>query len=263
MKVLFFGDIVGRVGRRALASVLPDLKAKYQPDAIIANVENLAHGKGVTVKTLIEVKELGIDGFTSGNHVWKKEEVVAAAAASGVLLATPLNDPRTPDGHGYIKLNVAGLELLVVNLLGRIFMKETDLTCPFRAMDYLLAANASFKGPIILDFHAEATSEKVALGWYLNGRVGAVLGTHTHVPTADYKLLPQGTAYVTDLGMVGPADSVLGVTKELIIAKFLTNGPIIFDYPEDGPAEVNAVLLEFDASNKAVRLEKINQLVQT
>lgn len=263
MKVLFFGDIVGKVGRRALASVLPGLKAKYQPDAIIANVENLAHGKGVTIKTLTEVKELGIDGFTSGNHVWKKADVLLASKESGVLLATPLNDPRTPEGHGYFKLNVAGLELLVVNLLGRTFMIETGLTCPFKAMDYFLAANASFKGPIILDFHAEATSEKVALGWYLNGRVGAVLGTHTHVPTSDYKILPQGTAYVTDLGMVGPANTVLGVTKELIIEKFLTDGPIIFDYPEDGPAEVNAVLLEFDENNQAVKIEKINQLVQT
>ncbi|MEK7067482.1 MAG: YmdB family metallophosphoesterase, partial [Patescibacteria group bacterium] len=195
--------------------------------------------------------------------VWKKEDVVLAAQESGALLATPLNDPRTPDGCGSFKLNIAGSGLLVVNLLGRTFMKETGLTCPFRAMDDFLKSQEDFSGPIILDFHAEATSEKVALGWYLDGRISALLGTHTHIPTADYKILPQGTAYVTDLGMVGPADSVLGVTKELIIEKFLTDGPIIFNYPETGPAEVNAVLLEFDASNKAIKIEKINQLAQS
>lgn len=259
MKILFFGDIVGKAGRLALAKVLPELKSKYQPDIVLANVENLAHGKGVTAKTLLEVKNLGIDGFTSGNHVWKKEDVVSAAQTAGVKLATPMNDPRTKAGNGFFRLTLGKKEILVVNLLGRVYMDEQGLSCPFRAMDELLADFAGFSGPIILDFHAEATSEKMAMGWYLDGRVSAVLGTHTHVPTADWKILPQGSVYVTDLGMVGPADSVLGVKKELIIEKFLTDGPIIFKYDEDGKAEINAAVLTLnDATNKAEKIDKVS-----
>lgn len=262
MKVLFFGDIVGKVGRKAVANILPSLKEKYSPDIVLANVENLAHGKGVTVSTLAEVKALGINGFTSGNHVWKKEDVVEAAKASGALLVTPLNDPRTTGDQRFLHLSVAGHELVVVNLLGRTFMNQPELSSPFEAIDSFLLEQKNFKGSIILDFHAEATSEKVALGWYLDGRISALLGTHTHIPTADWKILPNGTAYVTDLGMVGPADSVLGVKKELIIEKFLTDGPIVFKYDEEGDAEVNAVYLEIDeATNKAIKIEKINQRV--
>ena len=262
MKVLFFGDIVGKVGRKALAKVLPSLREKYQPDVVLANVENLAHGKGVTAGTLSEIKNLGVDGFTSGNHVWKKEDVSEAAKLSATALITPFNDPRTVLEQKFLRFLVAGHELVVVNLLGRTFMSQPEVSCPFKAMDVFLSEHYDFKGSIILDFHAEATSEKIALGWYLDGRVSAVLGTHTHVPTADLKILPSGTAYVTDLGMVGPADSVLGVKKELIIEKFLTDGPIVFKYNEEGDAEINAVYLEIDeVTNKAVKIDKINQRV--
>jgi len=262
MKILFFGDIVGKVGRKAMSKVLPSLKEQYQPDVVLANVENLAHGKGVTASTLAEMKALGINGFTSGNHVWKKEDVAEAVRSSEAKLVTPFNDPRTTNEQKFLRLKVAGKELVVVNLLGRTFMNQPDVSCPFKAMDGFLSEHKNFKGPIILDFHAEATSEKIALGWYLDGRISVLLGTHTHVPTADYKILPQGTAYVTDLGMVGPADSVLGVKKELIIEKFLTDGPIVFKYDETGDAEVNAVYLEIDnITNKTVKIEKINQRV--
>lgn len=259
MKILFFGDIVGKIGRQALAKALPLLREKYHPDIVIANVENIAHGKGVTAKTLKELKDLGIDCFTSGNHVWKKEDVALAAAQSNSLLVTPANDPRTLANCGCAVLTVGQERLLVVNLLGRVFMAEEGLTCPFREIDKILAEHP---GPTIIDFHAEATSEKVALGWYLDGRVAAVFGTHTHIPTSDYKILPQGTAYVTDVGMVGPVDSVLGVKKELIIEKFLNDSPIIFSIPESGEVEINGCYLEINPQTKlALKLEKIWQKV--
>lgn len=262
MKILFFGDIVGKIGRKAIKQALPWLKEKYQPDVIIANVENLAHGKGVTAKTLTEMKDLGFDCLTSGNHVWKKEDVLAAAQASGATLITPANDPRTPQGKGFLRLIVGSKPLIVVNLLGRVFIDEKDLRSPFAEIDQLLD-NYSDQSPIVLvDIHAEATSEKMALGWYLDGRVAGVLGTHTHIPTTDYKILPKGTAYVTDVGMVGPINSVLGVKKELIIEKFLTDGPIVFDIPEEGEVEINGVYLEIDDQiNLAVKIEKISQII--
>lgn len=262
MKILFFGDIVGKIGRRALAKVLPSLTEKYRPDATIANVENLAHGKGVTAKTLTEMKELGLTCLTSGNHVWKKEGVDQARQVTGAPLLTPANDPRTLPAFGHCRLKIGSNNLIVVNLLGRVFIEEKDLRDPFKEIDNILASYDDQPVPVILDFHAEATSEKVALGWYVDGRVSALLGTHTHIPTADLKILPQGTAYVTDVGMVGPIDSVLGVKKELIIEKFLTDGPIVFDLPENGAVEVNAVYLEIDdSSGRAQKAEKICQTI--
>ncbi|MCX6785680.1 MAG: TIGR00282 family metallophosphoesterase [Candidatus Komeilibacteria bacterium] len=262
MKILFFGDIVGKIGREAIKKILPELKKKYQPDVLIANVENLAHGKGVTAKTLTELKDLGFTCFTSGNHVWKKEDVAAAISASGATLITPLNDPRTPLGQGFAKLQIGSKTLIVVNLLGRVFIDEKDLTNPFSELDQLLDNYSDQPPMVIVDFHAEATSEKIALGWHTDGRLSAILGTHTHVPTADYKILPQGTAYVTDVGMVGPIDSVLGVKKELIIEKFLTDGPIVFKLLEAGEVEINGIYLEINNStNLAEKIEKISRII--
>jgi len=259
MKILFFGDIVGKIGRQAVKMVLPELKQKYSPDVVLANVENLAHGKGITAKTLKEMTDGGIDLFTSGNHVWKKEEVRQAVRSSGARLITPANDPRTATGEGYLSLVVGERKIFVINLLGRVFINEPDLRCPFKETDGILGQlQLSDYSAVIVDFHAEATSEKVALGWYLDGRVSAIVGTHTHIPTSDCKILPRGTAYVTDLGMVGPVDSVLGVKKDLIIEKFLTDGPIVFDIPESGEVEVNAVYLEVnDQTRQAKTIEKI------
>ncbi len=263
MKLLFFGDIVGKIGRQAMAKALPQLREKYLPDAVLANVENLAHGKGVTAKTLIEMKELGIDCFTSGNHVWKKEKVEDAIRESNSLLITPANDPRTPEGRGYKVMEIGLTKLFVVNLLGRVFIDEEDLRCPFREIDKILSAHDLTKfSAIIVDVHAEATSEKIAMGWYLDGRVSAVIGTHTHVPTADYKILPQGTAQVTDIGMVGPVDSVIGIRKEIIIEKFLNDSPVVFKIPETGEVEVNALYLEIDDQTRLTKkIEKIYQIV--
>lgn len=259
MKILFFGDIVGKIGRSAIKEVLPQLKKKYQSDIVLANVENLAHGKGITTKTLTEMKEAGIDCFTSGNHVWKKEEARKAAEESGTCLITPTNDPRTLKGDGYKLLKIGEHKLFVINLIGKVFIKEEGLSCPFKEIDRILGEqNLSEAGGILVDFHAEATSEKVAMGWYLDSRVSAVLGTHTHIPTSDYKILPQGSGYVTDIGMVGPVDSVLGVKKELIIEKFLTDSPIIFKIPEEGEVEINAIYLEIDEkTHLTTKIEKI------
>lgn len=263
MKILFFGDIVGKIGRQAMAKILPELKTKYRPDVVLANVENLAHGKGVTAKTLTEMKEIGIDCFTSGNHVWKKENVEDAIKLSQSNLITPANDPRTPGRQGFKILQINNNKLLVINLLGRVFIKETDLRCPFKEIDRILTwPDAPKMNAVIVDLHAEATSEKVAMGWYLDGRVSAVIGTHTHVPTADLKILPQGTGYITDIGMVGPADSVLGVKKEIIIEKFLNDSPIVFKIPDNGEVEVNALFIETDDQTKlAVKIEKIHEKV--
>ncbi|HAH04078.1 MAG: Ser/Thr protein phosphatase [Parcubacteria group bacterium GW2011_GWA2_43_17] len=263
MKILFFGDIVAKIGRQAMVKILPELKNKYQPDVILANVENIAHGKGVTAKTLTEMKNIGIDCFTSGNHVWKKEDVAEAVELSQSLLITPANDPRTLSDQGYAVIKVNGQNLLVINLLGRVFMNETDLRCPFRVADDILAKhNLNDLQAIIVDMHAEATSEKMALGWYLDGRVSAVIGTHTHIPTADDKILPAGAAYITDVGMVGPAESVLGVQKEIIIEKFLNDSPIVFKIPETGEVDVNALFIETaPPERRAVKIEKIYQKV--
>jgi len=263
MKILFFGDIVGKIGRKAMAKALPELKEKYQPDVVIANVENLAHGKGVTAKTLTEVKEAGVDLLTSGNHVWKKEDVAKAICESGTCLVTPTNDPRTPKGQGYKVLKIGELKLFVVNLLGRVFINEEDLRCPFKEIDQILGEqNTKDFNAIIVDLHAEATSEKIAMGWYLDGKISAVLGTHTHVPTADYKILPQGTGYVTDVGMVGPVESVLGVKKDIIIEKFLTDSAIVFKIPEAGEVEINAIYLEIDDKTKfATKIEKVYTII--
>ncbi|MBU1037263.1 TIGR00282 family metallophosphoesterase [Patescibacteria group bacterium] len=263
MKILFFGDVVGKISRLALARILPQLKKEYPADIVLANVENLAHGKGVTAKTLKELKDIGINGFTSGNHVWKKEKALEAAEQSNTILITPANDPRTPKGSGYKMVEIGSNKLFVINLLGRVFIKEEDLNCPFKEVERILASDLSQKASAILvDIHAEATSEKMAMGWFLDGRVSAIIGTHTHIPTADYRLLPQGSAYVTDVGMVGPVDSVLGVNKETIIKKFLTEAPIIFDIPQQGEVEVNAVYLEVDEKSKlATKIEKINKRV--
>lgn len=263
IKILFFGDIVGKIGRRALAKSLPYLKDKYQPDIITANVENLAHGKGITEKTLTEISESGIDFFTSGNHIWKRDEIKEILDGEKFPLITPLNDPRTNPGQGEKIIEVSQKRLLMVNLLGRVFMKEENLVCPFTAMDELLAKykNEDLAG-IIVDFHAEATSEKKALGWYLDGRVSALIGTHTHVATVDAQLLPQGTGYITDVGMVGPIDSVLGINKEKVIKKFLTDDKIIFEIPEEGRVGIDAIYLEINPKNrKTIKIKKVYEEV--
>ncbi|MFA6098938.1 MAG: TIGR00282 family metallophosphoesterase [Patescibacteria group bacterium] len=259
LKVLFFGDIVGKAGRRAIAKVLPELKKKYQPDITIANGENLAHGVGITQKTLDECLGYGIDFFTSGNHIWKKPEVEKIFANPDAPLIRPANYPESKPGAGQKTILVGSYPLLMINLNGRVFIEE-EFSDPFKKVDEILSAHAEQNlAGIIIDLHAEATSEKVAFAWYVNGRVSAVLGTHTHIPTADEKILSGGTAYITDVGMVGPKNEVLGVDKDIIINNFTENQRKAHQIPEKGECIINAVFLTIDPeTKKAETIERIN-----
>jgi metallophosphoesterase (TIGR00282 family) len=226
MKVLFFGDIVGRPGRRALGQKLKWIKGECNADFVIANGENAAGGIGITPDIADEVFDIGIDVLTSGNHIWKKKEIYQYLDREQRLIR-PANYPPGNPGNGAIELNKEGFKLSVMNLCGRVFMDQLD--CPFRTADQLLNQISGQVKCVIVDIHAEATSEKLALAWYLDGRVSAVLGTHTHIQTSDERILNNGTAYITDVGMVGPRDSVIGVEVRDIVERFLTLRPVSFN----------------------------------
>ncbi|MCR4409345.1 MAG: TIGR00282 family metallophosphoesterase [Candidatus Saccharicenans sp.] len=251
--VLFIGDLIGRPGRRALARFLPELRKKYQPDLVVANGENASGGNGLTEET---GKELffQVDVLTSGNHIWDKKEVLNYMEKEPRLLR-PANYPAANPGHGYyIYQSEKGVRAAVVNLQGRVFMEPID--CPFLAADRLLGEIIPITPIVIIDFHAEATSEKQALGWYLNGRVSAVIGTHTHTPTADERLLPGGTAYITDVGMAGGLNSVIGMKPEQALQRFLTSRPQRFEPATDG-LMLSAVYIDIDpASGRALNIKR-------
>jgi 2',3'-cyclic-nucleotide 2'-phosphodiesterase len=240
--LLFIGDLIGRPGRQALARFLPRLKAKYRPTLVVANGENAAGGSGIT-------EDIGrdlfteVDVLTSGNHVWDRKEAISYLDKEPRLLR-PANYPAPNPGRGAIlTTDSEGRKIGVLNLQGRVFMEAID--CPFRSADAEVARLGLETQAIVIDFHAEATSEKQALGWYLDGRVSAVLGTHTHVATADERVLPGGTAFITDVGMAGARDSVIGIRREQSIEKFLTARPIRFE-PEKGRLALAAVFVEID-----------------
>lgn len=240
MNILFIGDIVGKPGRRAVKELLPGIVQEHAVDFVIANGENAATGNGLTSSVLRELFGYGIDVVTSGNHIWKKKEIIPELDNEPRLLRPANYPPGAPGrGHGvYTAKN--GEKVGVLNLMGRVYMAPID--CPFRAADILVTELKKETDIIIVDMHAEATSEKIAMGWYLDGRVNAVLGTHTHVATADWKILPKGTAYQTDVGMTGGFDGVLGVKKETIIKRFMDQVPAIFAVAEDD-LRMNALLL--------------------
>ena len=255
MLILAIGDVIGNPGRRTIQELLPGLRQQYGLDLVMANAENAAGGLGVTSATAIEMLESGVDVFTSGNHIWAQKEIIPYLDGELPILR-PLNYPPGLPGRGYMVNNQA----MVVNLLGRTFIGNYD--CPFRAMDKLLAETKHKPPVIIVDFHAEATSEKVALGRYLDGRVSAVLGTHTHVGTIDTRMLPQGTAYVTDIGMTGPIDSVIGDDADSVIHHFLTMLPHRLSVGK-GKTIFNAVLIRVDKdSGKAISIERIYREVE-
>jgi len=262
LTVLFLGDVVGKIGRKAVAAVLPQWRDELRPDLVIANAENIAHGSGVTEKTLQELIDAGVEIFTSGNHVFDKPEGEAMLSQKNSILLRPINYPAGTPGVGLKLIEAGSRRLAVLNLIGRSFIKEA-FDCPFRALDAALASPACKKADaIIVDFHAETTSEKAAFGWYAAGRVAAVLGTHTHVPTADARVLPPGTAFVTDVGMAGATDSVIGVGKDAAIAGFLTQRSQTFTIPESGEAMVNAVVLEIDPrTGKAESIKRLDKIV--
>ncbi len=260
-RILFIGDIVGKPGRNALQAVLPQWQKEYQPDVTIVNVENIAHGKGVTIHTLSAISDLGIDVFTSGNHVFDKGELSAECFAKFENLIRPANFPNTFPGHGYFRLEKNNQQYLILNLNARVFFEKQfpeEIVNPFPVVDKLLLDQAQKNDIIVIDFHSEATSEKVAFGWHLDGRVTAVLGTHTHVPTADARVLPGGTAYISDVGMTAARDSVLGVKKENALKKFIDPEQKFKNEPEEeGVLMVNGVLVETSSDGKASKIEKL------
>jgi len=247
------GDVIGRPGRRAARALLPGLRQEYAIDLIIANGENAAGGIGITTQTADELFESDVDVITSGNHIWAQREIIPTLDSSSAILR-PLNYPQGVPGHGYV---IKG-EAMVVNLIGRTFIGNFD--CPFRAIDQLLEDLADKKPPVIIvDFHAEATSEKVAMGWYLDGRVSAVLGTHTHVGTVDARLLPKGTAHITDVGMTGPLDSVIGDDIDTVLTRFLTQLPYRISVGK-GSVILNAVLVEIEETmGRAKHIQRIDR----
>jgi len=250
------GDVIGRPGRRAVHALLPGLRQEYGIELVIANGENAAGGLGLTRETAEELFKSGVDVITSGNHVWAQREIITALD-SDLAILRPLNYPPGVPGHGYL---IKG-ETLVVNLLGRTFIGNFD--CPFRAMDQLLEELADNKPPVIIvDFHAEATSEKVAMGWHLDGRVSAVLGTHTHVGTVDARLLPKGTASITDVGMIGPIDSVIGDDTDVVLRRFLTQLPHRISVGK-GSVLLNSVLVEIEeATGRAKNISRIDREIE-
>lgn len=261
MRILFIGDIFGRPGRTIVRERLPGLVSDRKIDLVIANAENAAAGFGITPPIVDELLGYGIEVLTTGNHVWDKREIIdfferADGNPNGVArrVLRPANYPAGTPGVGVFEgRSRSGTDFAVVNLQGRVFMANND--DPFRKADALLE---KIKSKIILvDMHAEATSEKIAMGWYLDGRVTAVIGTHTHVPTADERVLPKGTAYLTDVGMTGPYDSVIGVEKELILQRFLTSLPVRFEAAKEDP-RFSAALIECDPkTGKSSHIERI------
>ncbi|MFH1775380.1 MAG: TIGR00282 family metallophosphoesterase [Chloroflexota bacterium] len=253
MRLLAIGDIIGKPGRQVTTKLLPQLREQYRLDLVIANGENVAGGWGLTPATAEELFAAGIDVLTSGNHIWAQKDILPCMEGEMPIIR-PLNYPDGVPGKGYIVLKN---KAMIVNLMGRTFMSALD--CPFQAMDKLLASLEDKPPIIIVDFHAEATSEKVALGWYLDGRVSAVVGTHTHVGTVDSRVLPQGTAYVTDIGMAGPIDSVIGDSIDPVIQRFLTRLPHHLSVGS-GRKILNSVLIEIDdGSGRAISIERIDR----
>jgi metallophosphoesterase (TIGR00282 family) len=268
LKILFFGDIAGEPGRNAVKKVLPKLLETEKPDLVLANVDNLAHGKGVTVKTLEEMMRIGINGFTSGNHAYSKKEFSNEAFAKyPKILVRAANIPGSNAGATAIVLPTAKGDVLVGHFFGQVFMEKQfhdPITSPFAEFEKWAQEHQPKKyAAALIDFHAEVTSEKVAFGHYLNGKVSAVLGTHTHIPTADAKILSGGTAYITDVGMCGAADSVLGIQKELSLERFLTGNRVAFEIPEDvSAAEVSYVMIMVDeAAGKAQDMKAVHQVI--
>jgi 2',3'-cyclic-nucleotide 2'-phosphodiesterase len=263
MRILFIGDIFGRPGRTIVQERLKGLVREHSIGLIIANGENSAAGFGITPSLAEDLFELGIDVITTGNHVWDKREILdyfeighGNSSDPARRLLRPANYPPDMPGWGMYEGKKNGVPYAVINLQGRIFMASND--DPFRKVDQLLKEIQA--KVIFVDFHAEATSEKVALGWYLDGRVTAVVGTHTHIPTADERVLPKGTAYITDVGMSGPYDSVIGVQKELVVGKFLSNMPVRFE-PATGDVRLCAVIVDCDETTG--RAQSIQRLMVT
>ena len=261
MNILFIGDIVGNPGREAVKALLPGLKKELNLDFVIANAENAAGGSGITPRVAQELFNSGIEVLTSGDHIWKRSEVLDIIDKDGRVLR-PANFPEGAPGRGAgVFKTQNGFKVAVVNVQGRVFMEA--LECPFKASRRLIEELSKEAKVIIVDIHAEATSEKVALGWYLDGLASAVLGTHTHIQTADERILPSGCAYITDVGMVGPMDSVIGRRVEDVLSRFITAVPTRFEVAKDN-IQLHGVVLDIDEeTGKARSIARIQRKLMT
>ncbi|MBP2240204.1 metallophosphoesterase (TIGR00282 family) [Cytobacillus eiseniae] len=255
MNILFVGDVVGSQGRDMIKEYVPKLKEKYRPQITVINGENAAGGKGITEKIYRGFLESGAQAVTLGNHTWDNKEIFEFIDRAKYLVR-PANFPEGNPGKGIVYLKYNTEEVAIISLQGRTFMPVID--CPFKKADELIEEAKKRTSIIFVDFHAEATSEKQAMGWYLDGKVTAVIGTHTHVQTADNRILPGGTAFLTDVGMTGPYDGILGVEKEAVLRRFLTSLPVRFEVPKEGRKQLSAVLIDLDnQTGKARKIERI------
>jgi len=261
VKILFIGDIVGSPGREAVDALVPMIKNRDGVGFVIANGENAAGGSGVTPSIAKDLFEYGVDVITSGDHIWKKRELVDVLDDYHNIIR-PANYPAGVPGSGFgIIESTGGVPVGVINLVGRVFMEAVE--CPFRVAREAVEDLSKKTKVILLDFHAEATSEKIAMGWYLDGLVSAVMGTHTHVQTADERVLPQGTAYITDVGMTGPHDSVIGRRKEQILTRFITQLPTRFEMAEDD-IQLNGAIIDIDEkTGKARSIVRVHEKLRS
>lgn len=259
IRILCVGDVVGVTGRTMFQKHIDGLRKKYAIDGIIVNGENSAHGRGISSRIVRFFKHNGVNVITSGNHIWYNKEIYSYLASATDLLR-PANYPRSAPGIGVTTFECAGHVVGVINVQGRVFMRD-NIDCPFRAAESALSFLQHKTNTIIIDFHAEATSEKMALAYFLDGKISGLFGTHTHVQTADERILPNGTAYISDVGMVGSLNSMLGMKKEQIIEHFLTQLPVKFVIEHSAPVLLNAVVMEIDTqTGHATKIERISIL---
>lgn len=254
MKILFIGDVVGSLGREMIHEYLPRLKKKYKPQLSIINGENAASGRGITEKIYKQFLQDGADLITMGNHTWDNHDIETFIDGADKLIR-PANYPQGTPGAGYRRVNINGTQVVVVNMMGTVFMPQLDN--PFHKMDNILAELAEEKSIIFVDFHAEVTSEKQAFGWDFDGRVAAVVGTHTHVQTNDARILPKGTAYMTDVGMTGPFDAIIGMDMHNVIRKFRTQRPARFEVVTEGRSMLSGCIIEIDDNGRAYQIKPI------
>jgi len=255
MRILFIGDIVGKAGRQAIEGVLEKVVAEYKIEFTVANGENAAGGMGMTPSIAVEILDQGVDVLTSGNHIWAKKEIAPFLDEESRILRPANYPPKVPGRGSGIFHSRNGQTVGVLNLEGRVFMKHLD--CPFRVGEKEVELLRKETNIILVDFHAEATSEKMAMGWFLDGKVSAVLGTHTHVQTSDDRILDRGTAYITDVGMTGPTDSVIGIREKVALERFLTQTPLRYAVAS-GEIEMQGAIVEIDTkTGKAVGIQRI------
>ena len=254
MRILFIGDIVGKVGRNTIAEYLPKLKQAYKPTLSIVNAENAAHGKGLTEKLYKQLLRDGVDFMTMGNHTYGQREIYDFIDDANRMVR-PANFPEEAPGVGMRYIQINEKKLAIINLQGRSFMQDID--DPFKKADQLIEEARKVTPYIFVDFHAETTSEKNAMGWYLDGRVSAVVGTHTHIQTSDSRVLPNGTGYITDVGMTAYYDGILGINREEVINRFITSLPQRHVVPDEGRSVLSGVIIDLDKEGKTTQIERI------